>query len=136
LPLRKADVTQTRRFEDGDDWLVIRTELTKGESDLVKDLSSALRPASEDGLIVAVEVQQHVAEANRKLFDILAEDWSLGGECTGQAYSALDEESGRWIDECIGEVLQARRERAEKNVGTSSKSRKRAGSSARVAASK
>lgn len=119
MPLRKADVTKTRRFEDGDDWLLIRTEITKSEADAVADASSALKAG-----MTGVEVVQQTALANRRLFEILAEDWSLGGECTGEAYSTLDEDSGRWVDECIAEVLRERRERAEKNVPTSKRQRK------------
>jgi hypothetical protein len=125
MPLRTVDVTKTRRFEDGDAWLEIRTELSKAESDAVNDATSALSPTS-----TGVEVVQRTAQANQKLFGILAQDWSLGGECNAGAYAGLDKESGDWVDECIAAVLRERRERAEKNSPSSSKRRGRASSSA------
>jgi hypothetical protein len=130
LPLRKADLSSTRQFKDGDAWLIIRTQLTKSESDAVADASSALR-AGQSG----AEVVQQTAIANRTLFAILAQDWSLGDECTGEAYATLDEESGLWVDECIGTVLEERRKRAEKNAPTSRRRRKPAGSPVKAAAS-
>jgi hypothetical protein len=130
MPLRTVDVSKTCRFEDGDAWLEIRTELSKSESDAVRDVTSTLSPTA-----AGVEIVQHTAQANQKLFAILAQAWSLAGECTANAYAALDEESGNWVDKCIAEVLKERRERAEKNSPSSKKPRGRASSSARAAAS-
>lgn len=141
MPLRKTDLSSTERFEDGDAWLVLRVGgLTKGESDRLRDLTAAFRMdprvfveqnADSDSMI---EINNRVAQANRALFEILAVDWSLG-EITADAYSELDEESGRWVDQCIGEVLAARRARAEKNSPSSRKPRGRASSSGKAAAS-
>jgi hypothetical protein len=133
VPLRKADVTSTRKFEDDTDWLVLRTILTKGESDAIRDLTASyhLDPtAVTDG----IEVNNRVAQANRALFEILCDSWSLG-EVSGDAYSALEVESGQWVDECIAEVLRERRERAEKNGRTSKRPARRGGSSAKAAVS-
>lgn len=140
MPLRKADLTTTKKFEDGDDWMVLRVGgLSKGESDRVRDLTAAysMDPSVLAGEITEqsakIEVNNRVAEANRALFAILCTDWSLG-DVNSQAYAALDEESGRWVDECIGEVLAARRERAEGNARSSPKPRRRGSSSGKAAA--
>ena len=138
MPLRKADVTGTKRFEDGEEWLELRVELTKGEGDRLRDLTASYRlPADVIGTADAasVEIRQRVAEGNRALFDFLAVAWSLPDEPTAATYAALDEESGRWVDECIEAVLHERRERAVKNGRTSKKRTARASSSARAAAS-
>lgn len=132
MPLRKADVTSTRKFEDDADWLVLRVQLTKGEADAVRDLTASYRLDPQEA--TSVEVNNRVAQANRALFQILADSWSLG-EISGEAYSALDVESGQWVDGCIAEVLKERRERAEKNAPTSRKPRARATSSAKATGS-
>lgn len=134
MPLRKADLTATKKFEDGDAWLVLRTQLTKGEGDTVRDLTAGYR--LEQGNTpdeMQVEISNRVADANRALFEILCVEWSLG-EVSGQAYADLDNESGQWVDECIQEVLRERRARAEKNSPSSKKPRARASSSRRAAA--
>lgn len=139
MPLRQADISATRRFEDGDAWLVLRVNLTKGESDAIRDaaMGYSLRPGDLAGKTpeeaAAVEITNRTAAANRKLFEILCDSWSLG-EVSGDAYSRLDDESGEWVDECIQEVLAERRKRAEKNGRSSAKPRRRASSSARAAA--
>ena len=138
MPLRKADVTGTKRFEDGEEWLELRLELTKGEADRLRDLTASYRlPADVIGTADAasVEIRQRVAEGNRALFEFLAIAWSLEDDPTGAAYATLDEDSGKWVDECIATVLRERRERAEKNGRTSKKRTARASSSARAAAS-
>lgn len=139
MPLRKADLKATRRFEDGDAWLVLRTGgLAKGEADHLNDLTGALSidPAafSDPGSVAGrVEIERRTAEANRALFELLCVEWSLEDDPTGQAYAALDSESGEWVDECISEVLRERRERAEKKEPSSKKPRARASSSAAAA---
>jgi hypothetical protein len=138
MPLRKADVTGTKRFEDGEDWLELRLELSKGESDRLRDLTASYRlPADQVGTADAgsVEIRQRIAEGNRALFEFLAVAWSLPDELSGAGYAALDEESGRWVDECIETVLRERRERAVKNGRSSKKRTGRGSSSARAAAS-
>lgn len=128
MPLRRADLTNTRRFDDGDSYLVLRVGgLTKGEADRMRDAQAALRidaasvAGGDAGRAAMVEIDQRTAAANRLLFDILAVDWSLDGNPTGESYAALDQESGEWVDECIAKVLSERRERAEKNVRSSRK---------------
>lgn len=138
MPLRKADTSATRKFDDGADWIVLRTALTKGEADHVQELTSSYRldpvamAAAGPGKAATVEVQAQVEQTNRALFQILCVDWSLG-DVTVDAYSNLDEDSGEWIDACIQEVLLERRERAEKNARSSAKPRKRASSPAPAA---
>jgi hypothetical protein len=138
MPLRKADLTSTRRFEDGNDWLVLRVGgLTKGESDHLADLTRAMK-VSQEALtgapdLASMEIEMRTADANRALFALLCVEWSVGA-VTGEAYSELDEESGRWVDECLAEVLQERRARAEGNGGSPRKPRARASSSAKAAA--
>jgi hypothetical protein len=140
MPLRKADITNSKRFEDGQDWIVLRVGgLTKGESDQLRDLTAAFKMdprafAGEDDQAAMVEINNRVAQANRALFEILCVDWSLG-EVSGAAYSELDEESGRWVDEQIAEVLAERRKRAEGNGSSKRKPRARGSSSAKAAAS-
>lgn len=123
MPLRKTDFGSTRRFEDGTDWLVLRTHLSKGEADQLKDVTAKynLDPAAAD---IKLEIRNCVAEANQALFVILCDSWSLG-EVSERAYSDLDEESGEWVDDCIAKVLEERRKRAEKNVGSSKRRAKR-----------
>jgi hypothetical protein len=138
MPLRKADMTSTRKFEDGSDFIVLRVGgLTKGESDRLRDLTASFR--MDPGALVAdpeaaasIEVNNRVAQANQALFLILCTEWSAG-PVTAQAYAELDEESGRWVDECIAEVLKERRERAEKNGRSPRKRSARGTSSAKAA---
>lgn len=136
MPLRKADTSATRKFEDGDAWLVLRTGgLTKGEADHLADITSTLdvNPAAlSDPSAAALEVKRHTAHANRALFELLCIDWSLG-EVSGEAYSQLDQESGEWVDECLRQVIVERQERAEKNVRSSKRPSRRASSSAKAA---
>lgn len=136
MPLRRTDFSTTRKFEDGADWLVLRVGgLSKGESDLLTDLTGTIKvdtqSAQTGGAPETVEIERKVAQANRALFVLLCKDWSIG-DVSEQAYAELDEESGRWVDECIAEALRERRERAEKNAGSSKKPRARASSSAKA----
>lgn len=143
MPLRKANTADTERFEDGDAWLELRLELTKSESDRVKDLTARVEvdpsevvAAAKEGREPKVELGQQVERANQALFGILAQAWSLGSGKPGAAdYAVLDEESGRWVDDCIEQALVRRRERAVKNVSSSKKRTARATSSAPAAAS-
>lgn len=139
MPLRKADLTSTRKFEDGQDWLVLRVGgLTKGEADRLNDLTGAMMIDPEafgqpDGTNRKIEIERRTAEANRALFELLCTEWSLEGAPNGDAYDGLDLESGQWIDECISEVLRERRERAEKKGPSAAKRSGRASSSAKAA---
>lgn len=143
MPLRTADMTSTRRFEDGDDYLVLRVGgLTKGEADRLHDITAAykidpslLAGVADPQQAARIEIDQRTMQANQALFALLVVEWSLPQEPTGQAYADLDQESGNWVDECIGEVLRERQKRAVKNAPSSAKPRKRASSSARAAAS-
>jgi hypothetical protein len=136
MPLRRTDFSATRKFEDGDAWMVLRVGgLSKGESDLLSDLTGTIKvdaASAQAGLTPdTVEIERKVAQANRMLFVLLCQDWSIG-DVTETAYAELDEESGRWVDECIGEVLRERRERAEKNAAISKRPRKPVSSSRKV----
>ena len=140
MPLRTADLTSTRRFEDGQDWLVLRTGgLTKGESDRLNDLTGALMVdptafgAPPGSAAARVEIERRTAEANRALFALLCTEWSLDTPPTGEAYDGLDLESGQWVDGCIEEILRERRERAEGKARSSKRPRKPASSSWRAA---
>jgi len=139
MPLRKTDLTSTRRFEDGNDYLVLRVGgLSKGEGDRVRDLTAAYKvdPATLAGTndeAAMIELASRTAQANRLLFELLCQEWSLEGAPNGDAYAALDEESGRWVDDCIEQVLRERRERAVKNGRSSAKRSARGSSSARAA---
>ena len=147
MPLRKADLTSTRRFEDGKDWIVLRVGgLTKAEADHVADLSAALKidPQALAGespeVGASIEIEKHTHQANRALIEILCDSWSLKDDdgnaipVSAQAYSDLDNESGQWVDKCISEVLAERRKRAEGNVPSPRKPRARASSSGKAAA--
>lgn len=121
MPLREVNLSDTRRFEDDGQYLVLRTQLSKHEGDRVSDASRQyhLDPATAEGDDAALEISTRTAEANALLFEILAVEWSLSSEPTAGAYRRLDEESGRWVDTCIETVLQERRARAEKNAPSS-----------------
>ena len=136
MPLRQADVKTTRRFEDGEAWIELRVQLTKGERDRLRDLTASYSidatgtaQTQDPGM---VEINNRVAQANRALFEMLCVDWSLPGEPSGAAYAGLDDESGQWVDDCIEKVLRERRERAEKNAPSPRKPTRRATSSAKA----
>lgn len=147
MPLRKTDFSATRKFEDGQDWMVLRVGgLSKSEADHVRDLTAAYKldaRAAAGGTnaeqMASVEVEQRTAQANAALFETLCIEWSVRDDdghplpVTQDAYADLDEESGQWVDSCIAQVLRERRERAEKNVGTSRKPRARGSSSPKAA---
>lgn len=143
MPLRRANVTDVHRFDDGDAWLELRLELTKSQGDRVRDLTAKVEvdpseyvKAAEEGREPKIELGQLTERANQAIFDILAVAWSLGdGKPTGSDYAVLDQESGQWVDNCIDEIHKMRRARAAKNAPSSRKPTKRAGSSARAAAS-
>lgn len=137
MPLRQANRGETRRFDDDDgNWLVLRVELTKGERDRIRDLSVASRYEVQKDVAVKdltpedieVEVLQRVGEANPAMFKMLCVEWSARDEndraipITEEAYRALDDDSGQWVDDCMAKVLTERRERAEKNGQSSTKS--------------
>jgi hypothetical protein len=139
MPLRTIDFNATKRFTDGDDWIELRTGgLTKHESDVIRDLTANYRidPASLDNPGAAmVEVNNRVADANRVLFDVLCVAWSQDGPPNAAAYDELDEESGRWVDDCISEILAERRKRAEGKSRSSARPPKPATSSPKAASS-
>ncbi len=138
MPLRTADKTDKRRFEDDEAWLELRTVLTKGEGDRIRDLTAGYRidqqSIGQGDAPAMVEIANRATDANRMLFECLAVAWSLG-ECSGQSYSDLDEESGQWVDRCIGEVLAERRERAEGKAQSSPKPSAPRGSTSKAPAS-
>ncbi len=131
MGLKFANTQETKRFEDGDDYLVLRTELTKHESDQLVDLQSGYRidPAaltSDPQANRQVELIQRTADANRQLFAVLAVEWSMGDDKpTAADYDRLDQASGKWVDDCITEILLERQRRAE---GKRSGSRRRGAS--------
>lgn len=121
MPLRMTDKKKTKRFESDGDWIELRVGgLTKGETDSLADLQTSMSLDTPDGVVrpgdsQRIEINRRIAEANQRLFAILCVDWSLPSDPSSQAYSDLDEDSGRWIDECIGDVLEERRRQAEGN---------------------
>lgn len=133
MPLKNANSDATERFEDGAAWLVLRTQLSKGERDRISDLNSNYRvpaallagqalPDSPDAALFEVRVNS--AEINRLLFDFMAVEWSMHDEKPSAAdYDALDDTSGMWVDGCVNEALAIGRGRVEK------KSSKKASSS-------
>jgi hypothetical protein len=124
MPLRKADTTVTRRFEDGEDWIELRVRLTKGQRDQLADIQQNYRV---DGRALtgdpeadrSVEMRGRIAEFNRAAFGFLCTGWSLSETPDIAQYVALDEESGAWVDKCISEVL-IERASAEGNDESSS----------------
>ena len=137
MPLRNADHASTRRFEDAGAYLVLRVGgLSKGEADRLRDLTARYRidPATLAGAsqqqAAKIEIDQRTEQANQLLFELLCVEWSLPDAPTAEAYAGLDDESGEWVDGCIEQVLRERRERAEKNAGSSVKRSKRVSSSA------
>lgn len=136
MPLQRADTETTRRFEDGDDWMVLRVELTKGEADRVRDMSVRYLLDNEfQADNPKVSVENLTKEANRVLFEILCENWSLPYPPTAEAYDKLNQTSGEWVDECIQDVLKEQRERRGKESTSSRKPGKRAGASSKAAES-
>jgi hypothetical protein len=119
-----------KRFDDGDQWLELRVGgLSKGESDLLTDVQTSMNLNTIDGVVrpgdaQKIEINRRIADANQALFDILCINWSLDVDPSAEAYADLDEESGQWVDECIGKVLEERRKRAEGN-GSAVSSRRR-----------
>lgn len=131
MPLRMTNKQDIKRFDDGDGtWLELRTGgLSKGESDQLTDVQTSMQLNTTDGVVrpgdaQKIEINRRIAEANQALFGILCTDWSLDVDPGPEAYGNLDEESGQWVDECIGKVLEERRKRAEGN-GSAGSSRKR-----------
>lgn len=141
MPLRTTDFTNIERFTDDGAWIELRVGgLSKGESDLIADLTTGYKVdaaalAGAGNARQQVEIDQKIADANRALFEVLCTGWSLELPTTGAAYASLDEESGRWVDEQIGKVLEKRRKRAEGKAPSSTKPKGRAGSSRRAPAS-
>lgn len=121
MPLRMTDKKTIKRFDDGDVWIELRVGgLTKGESDDLADVQTSMSLDAPDGVVSPgdaqrIEINRRIAEANQKLFSILCKDWSLDIDPSEEAYGNLDTESGRWIDECIADVLAERNARAEGN---------------------
>lgn len=144
MPLRMTNKQDTKRFDDGDGtWLELRVGgLSKGESDLLTDVQTSMQLNTTDGVVrpgdaQKIEINRRIAEANQALFGILCTDWSLDVDPGPEAYGNLDEESGQWVDECIGKVLEERRKRAEGNpTGGSSRRRSSAKPKPRVTSSK
>ncbi|HZV74585.1 MAG TPA: hypothetical protein VFF79_12780 [Conexibacter sp.] len=120
MPLAKVDRDQTRRFTDGDAWLVLRTQLSAHESNAVEDLSSRVsidaRAAAGDGNVdPRVEFRGSVAEVRKALFGYLVHSWSLGDSPIVEDYADLDSASGAWVNDCMDKVLAERAKRAEGN---------------------
>lgn len=134
MPLTRADLTKTRKFEDGESWLVLRTQLTKHDADVVAELNNNFRvdAGALAGVVDAdrsVELRSRLVDTNRTLFALLVVEWSAGDNPTASDYDVLDEDSGAWVDKCISEVLVERRKRAEKNVTTDDETPKGSGGS-------
>lgn len=127
MPLRKADTSETRRFEDGEDWLELRVALNKHEADLLLDMTQSYRVdagalTGDPDADQRVELFGQSAGANRWLFGVLAVAWSYGKDKpTATDYDEFDEQSGAWVDRCINEVLAERRRRAEGKARSSAK---------------
>src|SRR4051794_6212321 len=108
MPLKRADLSDTRRFDDGEDFLVLRTVLTAHERDMLADLQQNYRMdagalAGDPDADRTIEMCSRVAATNRWLFGVLAVDWSLDGEPTADGYDKLDEESGSWVNDCVAQ---------------------------------
>lgn len=125
MPLQKADANKTMRFTDGAAWLVLRTQINKGEADLINDLNSRTRISSAvltGDPEAVVEMVPNTREVNRTLFDILAVEWSLSDQKpVARDYDELDKESADWVDDCIRQAVAAGRGgRVEGNSSSSS----------------
>lgn len=125
MPLRRADRTKIRRFTDGEDWLELREVISKHDRDVVAEVQQNLRVdprlwAGDPEADERVELRARIVEGNRTLFALLAVRWSREEAPTADAYDQLDEESGEWVDQCVKEILTARRERAEGNAPSAS----------------
>jgi hypothetical protein len=137
MPLQRADVTKTERFEDAGAWLELRTRLTKRDNDIISDLNSHYRlPAGLFGIKSgedsdpSVEVRGNLTQTNRTLFDLLAIGWSITDEKpTAADYDTLDPDSGNWVDECITKALKAGRARAEGKATSTASAKDSPGSS-------
>lgn len=135
MPLARADTSASKRFEDGDAWLVLRTELTKRDKDQIADLAQhykldARLLAGDANADQGVEIAARAADTNRTLFALLAVSWSLSeGKPTAEDYDTLSEASGEWVDGCIGEILAERARRAEGNGRSRSRPASSPGSS-------
>jgi Flp pilus assembly secretin CpaC len=131
MPLAFADTSKKQRFEDGDVWIELRTELTKHDSDVLAEFQQNYRIdaalfAGDPEADRQVELRARLVEANRTMFSLLALSWSLGKDKpSSDDYDRLDVDSGAWIDRCVSEVIAGHRKRAEGNARTP---RRRSGS--------
>ena len=112
MAFKFANKTVTKRYEseDGEDWIVVRGEITKKEhADLTRDMS----PNMGDGSRTVGEFYV----LNDKFFDLIMLDWSLQRENpeTGQvekvpvslqAYYDLDTQSSNVIDGWLGDHMR------------------------------
>lgn len=118
MPLTFADITQTKRFEDGGVWIEIRTCLTAHDMDIIEDLMLRQRVplALNDGEQPMTELLTNVARSNRAMFDLLVEGWSLSdGKPTAAQYDRLDVASRNWVIDCVNEAREIGQQRVEGN---------------------
>jgi hypothetical protein len=116
MPLNMVDRASTRRFEDGDDWIELRTALSKHDSDALDELRSNYRV--DAGALAGIptreiEMRSHLVDFNRRAFELLCVAWSLDVAPTANEYDKLDVPSGQWVDQCVSDVIVQRAARAE-----------------------
>lgn len=116
MPLRRTDITLTKKFEDGDDWIELRKRMTHGQRLDIAQLNQSYRVeaaalAGLEGADRRIEMEARIAATKRMAFGFLVVGWSLKDDAGKDiepsliAYDSLDEESGAWVDECIDAVL-------------------------------
>ena len=90
--LRKASTETTKVMLDDEDYLVLRSDISKREFNA---LASNMPASAEDGKLSLAEATKFQGF----LFGALAVGWSLDGEPTIEAYEGLAAESANLVDE-------------------------------------
>lgn len=107
MAFKFADKTVTQRYEteDGEDWVVVRGEITKKEH---ADLTRSMSPNMAEGTRTVGEFH----DLNDKFFELVMIDWSLVDadkqkiKVSLQAYYDLDTQSSTVIDGWLSEHLK------------------------------
>lgn len=112
--LKFANKDEVVRYssEDGDDWIDLRSTLTKGEMNSLFNsmpdsiVQQAMVEDDDKEQLGAVFIVRDAPQLSIALFEAYAKAWSLDEPCTVASYLDLSPEAASWVDEQVMEHSQ------------------------------
>lgn len=83
-------------------WLKLRVPRSRGDQDIIADATQSVVAFGEGD----ATSKQQIAQANRRVFELLVEGWSFTDRTpTGDDYARLDDWSGNWVTACLADAM-------------------------------